>query len=167
MSVRTRREKHTADHPSASEFDYAQNLLDRDRQYVDLLRHFVKNQKRTDMAQLIFKSVFFALVCVVFFGVVAAGCLAIYNISRKSVVSWQDFGTALAGLGSILGVIIVLPSKIAEHLFPSGGNKESMDLVKSMQEYDLVKQPQEDTFPDEYMVDVTNIPSEDHTSVSN
>ena len=162
--MRSERRKRLADSKPTNEFDYAQNLLDRDRQYVDLLRHFIENQKRTDMAQLIFKSVFFALVCLVFLGVVAAGCFAIYNISRKPTVSWQDFGTALTGLGSILGVIIVLPSKIAEHLFPSGGNKDSMGFVKSMQEYDLVKRPQEDATPDEYLVEVEKPSPDSNTS---
>ena len=79
------------------------------------------------------------------------------------MISWQDFGAALTGLGSILGVIIVLPSKIAEHLFPSGGSKDSMGFVKSMQEYDLEKQPQEDVSPCDYLVEVDNVhvPAED------
>ena len=39
-----------------------------------------------------------------------------------------------------------------------------MDLVKSMQEYDLVKQPQKDATPDEYLVEVEKPSSDDNPS---
>ena len=117
--------------------EYSDNILQRDRQYVQLLQHYVKNQKRMDWAQLVFKSVFFVVVCVVFVGVVYFSAKSISTISQKETISWTDLGTALTGLGSILGVIIILPSKIAEHLFPSSSDKNSMEFIKSMQAYDL------------------------------
>lgn len=163
--MRKDRNKQAASSHPANDFPYAQNLLERDVQYVDLLKHFVVNQKRADMAQLIFKVIFFALVCVVFLGVVAVGCFAIYYIARKDVISWQDFGAALTGLGGILGVIIVLPSKIAEHLFPAGGSKDSMDFVTAMQAYDLERKPQEDGDPADYVIEVSNAPAPDKSEM--
>lgn len=69
--------------------------------------------------------------------VVIIGALSIYRISQKENIAWTDFGTALTGLGSVLGVLIILPSKIAEHLFPSSSDENAMKFIKSMQEYDL------------------------------
>lgn len=124
-------------HNEAEELDYYANCLRRDKQYVSLLEHYVKNQKSMDCAQFWFRVIFFVIVCGTFGAIVVLGGLTIWNISQKENISWQDIGAALAGLGSILSVIIVLPSKIAEHLFPAGGNENSMEFIKSMQEYDL------------------------------
>lgn len=112
-------------------------MLARDYQYAKFLEHHVKHQKRLDFAQLLFKYIFFFIVCGVFVAVVIIGALSIYRISQKENIVWTDFGTALTGLGSVLGVLMILPSRIAEHLFPSSSDENAMKFIKSMQEYDL------------------------------
>jgi hypothetical protein len=121
------------------------NILARDYQYAKFLEHHVNHQKRLDFAQLLFKYIFFFIVCGVFVAVVIIGALSIYRISQKENIAWTDFGTALTGLGSVLGVLIILPSKIAEHLFPAAADKNAMEFIKSMQDYDLsIKQCPDD-----------------------
>lgn len=68
---------------------------------------------------------------------VSIGVVVIYNISKKGAITLGDVGVALSGLGSIIGVIIVLPSKIATNLFPATANKEMLQIVRAMQNYDL------------------------------
>lgn len=123
------------------DLEYYTNLLQRDKEYVKLLSHYVNNQQRVDLSQLIFKCIFFAIVCVTYVITILFGAMAILNISDKDTISLLDVGAALTGLGSILSAVIVLPSKIAEHLFPSGGNKSSMEFIQSMQNYDLSRTP--------------------------
>ena len=73
------------------------------------------------------------------------GALSNYRNSQKENIALKDFGTALTGLGSVLGVLIILPSKIAEHLFPASADKNAMEFIKSMQDYDLsIKQRPDD-----------------------
>lgn len=121
----------------SKELKYSENILTRDFQYAKLLEHHVTHQKRLDLAQLIFKYVFFFFVCIIFVTVVVLGALSIFFVSKKENITWTDLGTALTGLGSVLGVLIILPSKIAEHLFPSSSDENGMKFIKSMQEYDL------------------------------
>ena len=139
---------------SSAELEYSNNCLERDKQYVKLLEDYVMNQRRIDWVQLLFKILFFAVVCAVFILVTVWGGLTILNISKRETISWQDFGAALTGLGSIFSVIMVLPTKIAEHLFPAGGNQESMDFIKSMQAYDLSRNDTQDNEDDELVVQV-------------
>lgn len=148
---------------SSAELEYSNNCLERDKQYVKLLEDYVMNQRRIDWVQLLFKILFFAVVCAVFILVTVWGGLTILNISKRETISWQDFGAALTGLGSIFSVIMVLPTKIAEHLFPAGGNQESMDFIKSMQAYDLSRNDTQDNEDDELVVQVPEASAKDFT----
>ena len=116
--------------------DFTDNVLIRNHQYTVLLKQYAQNQRRLNTAQLWFKGVVFFVVCAIFLAVVIFGALGIWNISQKGAITWQDLGAALAGLGSILSVIVVLPTKIAEHLFPAAGDRDSIEFVKSMQAFD-------------------------------
>lgn len=116
---------------------WTQNCLERDTEYKNLLSHYVSQQKLTDKAQFWFRMIFFIIICAVFLFVVIVGMLGILNITKKELITWTDIGVAFAGLGSILSVIIVLPSKIAEHLFPASGIKNSFDFIATMQSYDM------------------------------
>lgn len=148
---------------SSAELEYSNNCLERDKQYVKLLEDYVMNQRRIDWVQLLFKVLFFVVVCAVFILVTVWGGLTILNISKRETISWQDFGAALTGLGSIFSVIMVLPTKIAEHLFPAGGNQESMDFIKSMQAYDLSRNDTQDNAEDELVVQVPEASVNDFT----
>lgn len=126
--------EHTLDDPITL---WTQNCLERDTEYKNLLSHYVSQQKQTDKAQFWFRMVFFIIICAVFLFVIVFGMLGILNITKKELITWTDIGAAFAGLGSILSVIIILPSKIAEHLFPASGIKNSFDFIATMQSYDM------------------------------
>lgn len=129
--------------------EYSRNHLNRDREYVKLLQHYVNNQRRTDISQLILKIFFFLIVCSTYVITIYFGGQTILNVSKKENISLADLGAALTGLASILSVIIILPSKIAEHLFPSGGDQSSTDFIQSMQSYDLSKSSSQKYLSDE------------------
>ena len=112
-------------------------LIERDIQYTILLKQYISAQKENEKLQKRFKIVFFIIVLLVFVVVVSLSAIAIYTISKKASITLGDFGVALSGLGSIIGVIIVLPSKIADNLFPATATKEMLEIVQTMQNYDL------------------------------
>lgn len=112
------------------------DLAKRDQSYTMLLRSYVWNQRVTNFFMHTFKTIFFFIACIVFVGVVFFGAYGIYHIACKESVSWQDIGVALTGLGSIVSVVIILPSKIADNLFPASNNKESTEFITMMQKYD-------------------------------
>ncbi len=112
-------------------------LIERDIQYTVLLKQYISAQKENEKLQKRFKIVFFIIVLLVFVVVVSLGAIAIYTISKKASITLGDVGVALSGFGSILGVIIVLPSKIADNLFPATATKEMLEIVQTMQNYDL------------------------------
>ena len=56
--------------------------------------------------------------------------------SFKTNTSVADFGVALSGVSSIIGVIIVLPNKIASYLFPPQEDQEVLNLIKQLQKSD-------------------------------
>lgn len=93
--------------------------------------------KKREQQQKWFKIIFFIVALLVFVLTVSIGVVVIYNISKKGAITLGDVGVALSGLGSIISVIIVLPSKIATNLFPATANKEMLQIVCAIQNYDL------------------------------
>lgn len=112
-------------------------LIERDVQYTILLKQYISAQKENEKLQKCFKIIFFTVTLLVFIIVVSLSAVAIYTVSKKTSITLGDISVALSGLGSIIGVIIVLPSKIADHLFPATANKEMLEIVQTMQNYDL------------------------------
>lgn len=117
--------------------EYSDELDERNRLYTLLLKQYTSNQKRIHIARLIFKYVFFIIICFSIVYVIIYGANVMLVIAQKNSVSLSDFGVALTGVSSILGVIIVLPKIIAEHLFPKEGDQAESDLVVTMQKFDL------------------------------
>ena len=136
-----KRKRHVNNENSNVELLYAEYKVKRDEQYTRLLTQYVDNQKRLNRAQVWFKSTFFLVVCIAFLGVIIVGIWGIFKIAEKTKTELADVATVIAGFGSILSAIIVLPDKIATHLFPAGGDKETLlEFVKSMQAYDKKKE---------------------------
>jgi len=129
----------TCDEISALEFD--ENRLNRDSGYTELLHNYVEHHTKVNSQKLLFKWVFFFAICVVFVFVIIFGTLGIWNITQKNYITLEDLGAALAGLSSILSVIIVLPNQIAKSLFPDSGEQISLGLVKTMLDYDVSIKP--------------------------
>ena len=105
--------------------------------YTHILSEYKNNKKLIHKQRYRFKCIFFWIICLSFSAIVGFNCLLLYNLSKHiGDISITDLGVALTGLSGLLSAIIVLPQIIAKHLFPETGEKEEIDLVKSMQEFD-------------------------------
>ena len=122
------------------DLEFLNNILERDVQYVKILQHYAKHHAFLDWTQLAFKSVFFVLVCFVFAYVACYSIKSIYVLASKENLALADIATAIASFGSILSIIMVLPSKIADNLFPSN-DEDNMEFIKAMQGFDLAQRP--------------------------
>lgn len=101
-----------------------ENVNERDRIFTDIVGDFATHQKDNNEQKNNQKNVFFWMVCISFM-VVVIGCIAaILVVALKEKKSIEDLGVVLGSVASLISVIIVLPSKIAENLFPSDGEKD-------------------------------------------
>ena len=114
----------------------AENVLLRDKTYARVLDDYAKHQNKINRNQRIYKTIFFTIVCTSYVFIVVGSICAIVLIAQKDGISWTDFALAITSVVSLVSVIIVLPSKIAEHLFPNQGEKGIMDFVTKMHEMD-------------------------------
>lgn len=114
----------------------AENVLLRDKTYARVLEDYAKHQNKINRNQRIYKTIFFTIVCASYVFIVLGSIYAIVLIAQKDGISWTDFALAITSVVSLVSVIIVLPSKIAEHLFPNQGEKGIMDFVTKMHEMD-------------------------------
>lgn len=108
----------------------------RDECYTILLKEFSDNYKKAHKTKRNFKCFFFYLVCASFVGVLVAGFHVIICISMKDGIDFADAAVAIAGLGSIISAIVVLPKIIAKHLFPKEGDEKDILLVSEMLKFD-------------------------------
>lgn len=127
----------------------------RDVFYSALVKDIVKNNR----ASQIMKCFFFGFVCAIFLFTCIVGMFVILNISKKENVSIADIGVALTAFGAVLSSIIVLPSTIANHLFPADSEKTRFSFIKDNQQFDSayilnnsnsVTNEAEDESPDHY-----------------
>lgn len=119
----------------------------RDKLYSQLLKQYASNQDSMHKARRVFKYVFFSIICISFLSIIAAGITILIIVAKRDNTNLEDLGIALTGLGSILGVINVLPKIIAEHLFPKDGDNAESSLVTTMQKFDLDKSNDVDFSP--------------------
>lgn len=87
---------------------YSNELEKRDQQYTVLLQQYAVNQKRMHLARLIFKYIFFGIICLSFVFIVRAGLNILLLVAQKENTTFSDLGVALTGLGSILGSAIIV-----------------------------------------------------------
>ena len=116
--------------------EQARCAIKREHQYVKVLEDFAEHQRKVNRAQRWFKAIFFWLVCAMF-ALIIAGCVAaIYKIAMRGNTEWQDLGVAITSAVSLIGTVIILPSKIADHLFPNNGEKDIMQFIIDMHKVD-------------------------------
>lgn len=107
--------------PMQSQWD---NVNKRDEIFTEIVENFANHQKENNEQKNNQKNVFFWMVCISFV-VVVIGCIAaILVVALKEKKSVEDLGVVVGSVASLISVIIVLPSKIAENLFPSDGEKD-------------------------------------------
>jgi hypothetical protein len=118
-----------------AEYSATQYYLESERRdvyYSALVKDIVKNNR----ADQFLKCIFFVIVCAVFAFICVFGLLIIFNISKKDTTTYSDIGVAIAGFGSVLSSIIVLPTIIAKHLFPENSEEVRFKFIKENQKLD-------------------------------
>lgn len=108
----------------------------RDEYTTQIVEEYVAHQKRINLAQLIFKCIFFFIVCVAFGGVIFGCIKVLLTIAKKTGITVADIGVAITSVVSLVSAVIVLPTKIAEHLFPATGEKDITEFIIKMHEVD-------------------------------
>jgi len=102
----------------------ARNAFERDKIITQVISDFADHQRKRDQEQRKQKAAFFKIVCFSFCAVIVGSLAVIIIIATKQDMGWEELGVALASVGSLISAIIVLPSKIAEHLFPASGESD-------------------------------------------
>lgn len=115
-----------------TELQYYYESDRRDVYYSALVKDIVKNNRTGQ----VLKCIFFGVVCFIFAFICILGLLIIFNISKKESISYSDIGVAIAGFGSVLSSIIVLPQIIAKHLFPENSEEVRFGFIKENQKLD-------------------------------
>lgn len=105
----------------------------RDKKYTQLVDEIIKDNRSTQ----VYKSIFFAIVCLILVAVSVCGIVSIVIIAGKEDISWADFGVAISGLGGVLSSIIALPQIIAKHLFPENSEQVRYNFIEKNQQFDL------------------------------
>lgn len=100
------------------------NVSRRDGIFTDIVEDFANHQKNNNEQKNTQKNVFFWMVCISFLIVVVGCMVAIIVVALKNKKSIEDLGVIVGSVVSLISVIIVLPSKIADNLFPSEGEKD-------------------------------------------
>lgn len=132
-------EKQTGTVPVASDEDLqsleAGYLVQHNQQYTDLLNCYVENAKKSLDDKRKWKSIFF------YGSIVTMGTLLIMlfvalitAIDKDNTI--QIVTKLIAATVSFASVFIVLPKIIAEYLFNTSDEKNMVDIIKNMQEYD-------------------------------
>ena len=110
-------------------------LVGHNKQYSDLLEIYVKNAKGTLTEKLLYKKIFFwgciGVLGLMFLVFILALIIAAYKENTIHIVS--ELVAATVALASAL---IVLPKIIAEYLFNTSDEKNMVEIIKNMQEYD-------------------------------
>ena len=101
------------------------HLIRHNENYTKLLTCYVENISRTLLAKFYFK--------IIFFGVVML-CSLICALGSNSL---EIAVTAVVGaFVSVISATIVLPSIIAKYLFNLDEEKDAVEIIKGMQEFD-------------------------------
>ena len=129
-------DEYTRDYQINHMQEQAKCALKREKLYVRVLSDYAKHQRKVNRAQRWFKMIFFTIVCVAFFAIVLGSILSILMISQKDGIQLGDFAVAVTSVVSLVSVILVLPSKIAEHLFPNQGEKDITGFITQMHQMD-------------------------------
>ena len=124
----------------------------RDVYYSALVKDIVKDNRTGQKL----KCIFFCIICGVFVFTCVFGMFVVFEVAKKEQAALSDFGAIIAGLGSIVSSILVLPKIIAKHLFPENSEKERFEFITANQQFDLPKDNELDYFND-YDEENTNV----------
>lgn len=137
-----------------SAIDYYLESERRDVYYSALVKDIVKNNRTGQTL----KCIFFVIVCLIFAFICIFGLLIVFNISKKDTTSITDLGVAIAGFGSVLSSIVILPQIIAKHLFPEDSEAVRFEFIKENQKLDQAYL-EDDTTDIDLENDISSLPT--------
>lgn len=108
-----------------------------DKEFERFLANFVKSQNEKEKQKLHFKDQFFWLIMIGFFSLMILPLIIVISSSRISDTSM--IVALISTLIELVSAIIVLPRIIAEYLFNKEEDKNMIEIIKSMQEYNEKK----------------------------
>ena len=111
----------------------------REEAYTELLTQAEKRRRNLHTHRQWMKTVFFVVVCLIMIFIVVMGCVTLFNISKTEARLVDQLGVVVASFGTIITSIIALPKIIAENLFPSKGEDNEMELIKTIIKMDIDK----------------------------
>lgn len=111
------------------------HLIRHNENYTKLLTCYVENISRTLLAKFYFKIIFFGVVMLAIAAVMVMFiCSLICALGSNSL---EIAVTAVVGaFVSVISATIVLPSIIAKYLFNLDEEKDAVEIIKGMQEFD-------------------------------
>ena len=104
-----------------------------DKKFLSFLDNFVSTQKQKETQKLWLKGFFFACIMLGFFVLIVTPCIIVIYATDLSEIS--VIVAMVSVLVELVSAIIVLPKIIAEYLFNKEEDKNMMEIIKSMQNY--------------------------------
>ncbi len=104
-----------------------------DKEFLSFLNNFVSIQKKKEIQKLWLKGFFFACIMLGFFVLIVTPCIIVLYAADLSEIS--VIVAMVSVLVELVSAIIVLPKIIAEYLFNKEEDKNMMEIIKSMQNY--------------------------------
>lgn len=108
-----------------------------DEEFHTFLSNFVKTQNKKETQKLCLKGIFFACIMLGFFALIITPLFIVIMSASFSQVSMVV--AMISVLIELVSAIIVLPKIIAEYLFNKEEDKNTMEIIKSMQSYNEKK----------------------------
>lgn len=126
---------------SAAKFrdEERKNYLEVDIQFKKFLSNFVANQNKKDTQKRRLKGFFFAIIMLSFFILMISPILVFYLIVKTPISDTSAIVAIISVLIELVSAILILPKIIAEYLFDKEEDKNMMDLIKNMQDYNEKK----------------------------
>lgn len=111
------------------------HIKDHNQQYTELLKCYVDNISKTLRIKYRFKVVFFSFIMI---SIVAVFCVFLKSVNYA--LECGEISTAvpavIGGFVSLISATIVLPSIIAKYLFNLDEEKDALEIIRKMQDFD-------------------------------
>ena len=112
------------------------SVKDHNEYYTELLKSYVNNANANLKNKIIYKKIFFYICCCIMLIVMFVILILTIKMLDSEVDRRNLIISIVSNLISFLVTFIVLPKTIAEHLFNNEDEKNMVDIVKSIQDYD-------------------------------
>lgn len=116
----------------------AQSYFKINEAFEEFLNDFVKHQNAKENEKLIFKAVFFVVIMLCFTILLIVPIILIVLLRKSSEITIVI--ALISALVEMISAILVLPKIIAQYLFDKEEDRNVLDIIKNMQQYNEQKQ---------------------------